>query len=106
MKFFAQLDATLTVVSITEGTDDTNELALSARTGGTYRQTYPDKSKRKNFAGIGYIYDRDKDAFIPPKPYASWILDENTCSWKAPSDKPGTDKEYDWNESKKEWEHV
>jgi hypothetical protein len=57
---------------------------------------------RKNFAGKGYTYDSVKDAFIPPKPYASWVLDEDTCLWNAPVAKP-TDGRYVWNESTTSW---
>ena len=63
---------------------------------------------RKNFAGIGMFYDVDRDAFIPPQPHSSWILNEDTCEWKAPIDKPTTPLEenqtYVWNESIKNWE--
>jgi hypothetical protein len=56
---------------------------------------------RKNYAGIGFTYDASKDAFIPQKPYASWVLDETTCQWKAPSDYPDDDddKRYVWDET-------
>ena len=57
---------------------------------------------RKNYAGIGFTYDKTLDAFIPPKPYASWILDEETCLWNAPIAKPEGD--YLWNESIVNWE--
>ena len=53
---------------------------------------------RKNHAGIGYTYDEDRDAFIPEKPYASWILNEDTCIWKAPVAYPNDDKMYIWDE--------
>ena len=47
-------------------------------------ETFKDSSKRKNYAGIGFTYDMGKDAFIPPQPFASWTLDEDTCQWEAP----------------------
>jgi len=53
---------------------------------------------RKNHAGIGYTYDEDRDAFIPPKPFNIWILNETTCLWKAPIDYPTDNKRYDWDE--------
>ena len=53
---------------------------------------------RKNHASIGYTYDEDRDAFIPPKPFNSWILNETTCLWKAPIDYPTDNKRYDWDE--------
>ena len=62
---------------------------------------------RKNHAGIGYTYDDDKDAFIPPKPYASWILNETTCQWEAPVALPSDEspeKGYIWNEETKQWD--
>jgi len=58
---------------------------------------------RKNYAGIGYIYDANRDAFIPPKPYASWVLDENTCSWVAPIPHPNDNSFYIWNETTLSW---
>ena len=58
---------------------------------------------RKNHAGIGYTYDEDKDAFIAPKPYASWTLDETTCRWEAPVAMPDDGKYYDWNEETQQW---
>jgi len=61
---------------------------------------------RKNYAGIGYTYDRTKDAFIPPQPFASWILNETTCLWDSPTPYPTDNKKYLWNESTKAWEQV
>ena len=66
------------------------------------------KALRKNYAGIGMTYDNTRDAFIPPKPYNSWVLNENTCGWEAPVIKPTTELEknqyYSWNESIINWE--
>jgi hypothetical protein len=63
---------------------------------------------RKNHAGIGYTYDEDRDAFIPPKPYTSWVLNESTCLWESPVAMPTTELEenqyYSWNESIVNWE--
>ena len=61
------------------------------------------KAFRKNYAGIGYSYDPVRDAFIPPKPYDSWILNEQTCSWEAPVLYPNDGKEYYWNEDTLSW---
>lgn len=61
---------------------------------------------RKNFASVGYAYDRDKDAFIPPKPYTSWTLNETTCLWEAPVAYPNDGKEYIWNETITNWTEV
>ena len=59
---------------------------------------------RKNFAGVGYTYDRVKDAFIPQKPYPSWTLNEESCLWEAPTPKPNDGKGYEWNEESQIWE--
>jgi hypothetical protein len=61
---------------------------------------------RKNFAGIGYTYDSERDAFIPPKPFNSWILNETTCLWNPPVDKPNDDNMYKWNEEILNWELI
>jgi len=65
------------------------------KTGGT--------PLRKNYAGVGYTHDRERDAFIPPKPFESWVLNENTCQWEAPTSMPNDNKEYRWNESTTSW---
>jgi len=59
---------------------------------------------RKNYAGIGYSYDQTRDAFIAPQPFASWILNETTCLWKAPVALPDTENRYNWNEETKQWD--
>ena len=64
------------------------------------------KALRKNYAGIGYTYDAQKDAFIPPKPYASWTLNESSCLWEAPTPYPNDDRMYTWNESTTSWSVV
>jgi hypothetical protein len=61
---------------------------------------------RKNHAGIGYTYDEDRDAFIPKKPYNSWILNETTCQWEAPVALPDTENRYNWNEETTTWDLV
>jgi hypothetical protein len=58
---------------------------------------------RKNYAGIGYTYDATRDAFIPPKPYPSWLLNEATCLWEAPVAMPDDGGRYAWNEATGEW---
>jgi hypothetical protein len=58
---------------------------------------------RKNYAGIGYTYDAGRDAFIPPKPYASWLLDEETCLWNAPVPYPDDGNRYQWDEDSLSW---
>ena len=61
---------------------------------------------RKNYAGRNYTFDEARDAFIPPKPYPSWILNEATCLWDAPTPAPGDGKNYNWNEETTSWEEV
>ena len=61
---------------------------------------------RKNHAGIGYTYDEDKDAFIPPRPFTSWTLNDTTCQWDPPTAMPDDGKLYEWNESTKAWDEV
>jgi len=61
---------------------------------------------RKNYAGIGYTYDEQRDAFIAPKPFNSWILNEDTCQWEAPVAYPTDEKFYIWNENQRNWEEV
>ena len=58
---------------------------------------------RKNYAGIGYTYDPSRDAFIPPKPYSQWVLNEQTCFWDAPTQMPNDGKEYQWDEQLGNW---
>lgn len=61
---------------------------------------------RKNYAGIGYTYDPVRDAFIPPKPFESWVLNENTCHWDPPTPYPTDGKFYVWNEQAQQWDEV
>jgi len=61
---------------------------------------------RKNYAGIGYTYDSVRDAFISPKPYNSWVLNEDTCLWNAPVARPTDDKHYSWDEDTLSWVEV
>jgi hypothetical protein len=61
---------------------------------------------RKNYAGIGYTYDRVRDAFIPPTPFPSWLLNEDTCLWAAPVAMPTDGKSYSWNEQTQQWDEI
>jgi len=74
--------------------------------GGKWVQTSYNGNIRKNYAGIGYKYDATLDAFIPPQPYASWLLDEDKAQWKAPVDMPTDDKRYVWNEETLAWDVI
>jgi hypothetical protein len=74
-----------------------------AHYGGTWVQTSYNKNIRKNFAGVNAIYDPVRDAFIYSQPYASWILNDDTCMWEAPVSYPTDGKSYDWNEQTLTW---
>ena len=71
-----------------------------------WKQTSYNNNFRKNHAGIGYTYDEDRDAFIPKKPYNSWILNETTCLWEAPVAYPDDGERYTWNETNQTWDLV
>ena len=124
MAYFAKLDSNNVV---TEVVVVHNDVATSESAGGdflnnlygtndTWKQTSYNTKKgqhtkggtpfRKNFAGKGYTYDASRDAFIPPKPYNSWTLNETTCLWEAPVAKPGGDNIYEWNEDTTSWDLV
>ena len=75
-------------------------------TRDVWKQTSYNNNIRKNYAGIGYTYHQIRDAFIPPKPFNSWILNESTCQWEAPVAKPDDDNIYNWNETINNWEIV
>ena len=64
------------------------------------------KALRKNYAGVGYSYDQDRDAFIPPQPHPSWILEETSCLWEAPVEEPMDGKAYIWNEDTRSWKEI
>ena len=72
--------------------------------GQTCKRTSYNNSIRKNFAGVGFTYDATRDAFIPPKPYASWTLNEDTCLWDCPVVYPDDGAVYVWNEELGNWE--
>ena len=117
MAHFAKLDENNVVIFVTVGRDEDNgkEAELSARTGDVYKQTSYNTHGgvhtlggtpfRKNYAGVGYTYDAGRDAFIPPTPYASWVLNENTCFWEPPVKLPSDwkDKLYIWDEPSLSW---
>ena len=86
------------------GVDFINKLY---NTRDVWKQTSYNNNIRKNFAGIGFTYDQQRDAFIPKKPYQSWILNENTCQWESPIPIPSDasiNKVYSWNETTQNWD--
>ena len=111
MKFFAKLGLNSKVVDSTHLSDSdapTEEAGIAYlnkhRSYPFWKEFKRDGSIRKNNAIVGGIYDEDKDAFILPRPYPSWILNEDTCQWEAPSAKPVDEKDYIWNELTTSWE--
>lgn len=74
--------------------------------GGTWVKTSYNATVRKNFGAKGYTYDSTRDAFIPPKPYASWTLDETTCQWEAPTAYPTDGNDYRWDEATTSWVQI
>ena len=73
-------------------------------TRDVWKQTSYNGNIRKNYAGVGYTYDQTRDAFIAPKPFNSWILNETTCQWEAPIALPDTENRYNWNEETQQWD--
>lgn len=105
MAHWAELDKNNIVIRVTVGDNnqpDEGYQWLIDNLGGTWIQTSYNGTIRKNFAGVGYFYDEILDAFIPPKPFESWILDENTCMWLAPVEHPN-DGLYLWDEETISW---
>jgi len=103
MSHYAQLDENNVVVFVIHAKSNDKEDEFTESTGDVYRQTYLDGSTRFNYAGIGFTYDEARDAFIPPTPYPSWVLDEATCLWVAPIDYPADGKMYTWDELTTSW---
>jgi hypothetical protein len=85
------------------GVDFINKLY---KTNDVWKQTSYNNNIRKNYAGIGYKYDQTRDAFISPKPFNSWILNEDTCRWEAPVAYPDDGQNYKWNETITNWEQT
>lgn len=117
MAHFAQLDDTGTVIQVIVVHNNElldNGIESEAKgiafcyslLGGTWVQTSYNANIRKNYAGIGYTYDSARDAFIPPKPFASWLLDEVTCRWQAPVPMPDDGKPYLWDEATTSWKEL
>ena len=85
------------------GVDFINKLY---NTRDVWKKTSYNNNIRKNFAGIGYSYDQTRDAFIAPKPFNSWILNENTCRWESPVPYPQDNNRYNWNEQNQSWDLI
>lgn len=118
MAHFAEIDANGVVLRVivvgNKDTSDANgvEKESIGRSfcerlfGGNWVQTSYNATFRKNYAGIGYTYDSTRDAFIPPKPFASWLLNEDTCQWQAPIPMPQDGKKYSWDEATLSWKEM
>ena len=108
MAHFAEIDENnivLRVLVVPDAQENRGQdfLANDLKLGGTWIQTSYNSTIRKNFAGVGFTYDIDRDAFIPVKPFDSWVLDEDTCKWEAPIPYPTDGKSYSWDEDALNW---
>jgi len=118
MAHFAKLDENNNVLAvhvvnndvITIDGNESEQTGIDFLTGlhghTLWKQTSYNGNIRKNYAGIGFTYDAGRDAFIPPKPYGSWVLDEATCLWEAPVAMPVDDKFYRWDEDTTSWVEI
>ena len=125
MAYFVKLGIGNTVTRVTVVNDDiaTTEQAGADflnkihKTNNVWKQTYIDGSQRKHYAGVGYSYNLELDAFIPPQRFKGWVLNETTCQWEAPIAEPETTTQnltdedgnpindiYYWNDQKRKWE--
>jgi len=102
MAHFAEIDEYNIVTRVLVFNDNYTDSDCTALLGGNWIQTSYNNNIRKNFAGKGYTYDFNLDAFIAPKPYNSWILNTENCKWESPIEKPEGD--YTWNEDNLSWE--
>lgn len=118
MAHFAQLDENSTVLQVIVVNNnellDENGQESEAKgvsfchglLGGNWVQTSYNGNIRKNYAGVGFTYDSQRDAFISPQPFASWILNETTCRWESPVPYPQDGKKYSWDEQTTSWIEV
>jgi len=121
MAHFAEIDQNNVVVRVLvvddlHEADGHNFLSNTLGLGGTWVKTSYNTvagehllggtAFRKNFAGVGFTYDLDRDAFLPPKPFESWIINDETCLWEAPVAPPTNDKPYSWNEADLKWVEI
>jgi hypothetical protein len=113
MAHYAFLDENNIVTEVIPGIDETElidgkapEVWYGEFRGQHCVRTSYNGNIRKNYAGIGYTYDEERDAFIAPQPFASWTLNEDTCRWEAPVAAPTDGKDYIWNEETQTWDEV
>lgn len=115
MAHFAQLDGNIVMQVIVVANEELMENGAESEAkgiafcqslfGGEWKQTSYNGNFRKNYAGIGFTYDAQRDAFIPQKLYPSWVLNEATCQWEAPTPMP-TDGRYEWDETNLSWMQI
>jgi len=106
MAHFAEIgfdNTVIRVLVIPDEFESNGENWCRSLLGGNWKQTSYNGTIRKNYAGIGFKYDVTLDAFIAPKPYPSWLLNEETCRWEAPVPYPNDGQLYSWDESTKSW---
>lgn len=115
MAHYAFIDENNVVVDVIVGRDESNMdwegyyslrrgLACKRTSFNTHGGVNPNGEPfRKNYAGVGFAYDAQRDAFIPPKPFASWVLNEESCLWEAPTPMPTDGKQYQWDEFTTSW---
>ena len=119
MAHFARLDENNKVIKvhvlsnpviIDESGEEQEQLGIdflsNLHGGELWKQTSYNGTIRKNYASVGHTYDKDRDAFIPPKQYDSWTLNEDTCQWEPPTARPDYDKDYTWNEDTQTWDET
>ena len=113
MAHYAFLNENNIVTEVITGIDETElieglhpEIWYGNFRNQTCKRTSYNNNYRKNYAGIGYTYDPERDAFIAPKPFNKWVLNEETCVWEAPIPYPSDENEYVWNDNKSEWELI
>ena len=108
MAHYAFLNQNNIVTEVIVGKDETDlsedwEQFYGAIRNQVCKRTSYHGNMRKNYAGIGYIFDEARDAFIAPKPYPSWVLNEQSCQWESPTPMPVDDKRYTWDEATLAW---
>jgi hypothetical protein len=108
MAHWAEINENNIVIRVTVGDNndpngDEGYQWLIDNLGGTWVKTSYNGTIRKNFAGISFIYDATRDAFIPPQPFESWTLNEETCNWDSPVPYPNDGKDYVWDETSLNW---
>ncbi len=111
MSHWAEIDENNVVLRVVVGDNndpngDEGYQWMVENLGGTWVKTSYNAATngfRKNYAGVNYTYDQDRDAFIPPKPFNSWVLNEDTCLWQPPIPYPGNGEPHTWDESRQAW---